>query len=41
MVSKSDLNVKLEAPKNFNASKIANKKICGVRVISSSNRSKI
>ena len=41
MVSQPKIDVKLESPKSINASKIANKKICGIRVLSSSQRSQV
>ena len=41
MVSKPNLNIKLEQPKEFNAQKLANKKVLGVKVLNSSQRSKV
>jgi len=41
MVSQPKIDVKLEAPKSINASKIANKRIMGIRVLSSSQRRQV
>ena len=38
---KLNLNITLESPQQFNAKKIANKKVMGVKVLSSSQQRKV
>ena len=40
-VQKPDLNITLENPTQINAKKIANKKVMGIRVLNSSQRSQV